>query len=94
MINCQWKATLGYEYMRGSNTFNVAPSPSGADWSLLPSLSDVIVETNRWTAGLDYDASANTNVYFRYIYYGYRDIGGGLDTGTANMFLAGASVLW
>lgn len=94
-INARWALTAGYEYMRGSNTFNVAPSPvPGVDWSLLPSLSDVIVETNRVTAGVDYKPSKHTDVYFRYIFYGYNDISSGLDTGTANMFLAGASVLW
>ena len=94
-INALWALTAGYEYMRGSNTFNVAPSPvPGVDWSLLPSLSDVIVETNRVTAGVDYKPSKHTDVYFRYIFYGYNDISSGLDTGTANMFLAGASVLW
>jgi len=93
-LNCQWKATAGWEYVRGSNSFSMSPSTAGADWSQLGSMSDVEVETNRWTLGLDYEPTARTDVYVRYIYYDYRDIGSGLDSGVANMILGGASVVW
>ncbi len=84
----------GYEWNRGKNFFNVPPSPSGADWSLLPSLSDVVVETQRVTTGIDWQPYHNTNLYARYILYDYDDIGQGLYSGTANMFLAGATRTW
>lgn len=84
----------GYEYDRGTNTFVVPPSPAGADWSLLPSLSDVIVETQRLTAGIDYQPMRNTDLYFRYIFFDYNDISSNLYSGTSNMFLAGATRTW
>jgi hypothetical protein len=84
----------GYEFNRGTNTFDVPPSPAGADWSLLPSFADVIVETQRVTTGLDWQPYRDTNVYFRYIYYDYEDISAGLYSGTAHMALAGATRTW
>lgn len=84
----------GYEWNHGSNVFAVPPSPAGADWSLLPSLSDVIVETNRITAGMDWQPYCNVNFYARYIYFDYDDISSGLDSGFTHMFLAGTTVNW
>jgi hypothetical protein len=85
---------FGYEWNRGSNAFAVPPSPVGADWSLLPFLSDVIVETQRFTAGTDWQPRRNMNLYLRYILFDYDDLATGLDTGTAHMALAGGSVIW
>lgn len=84
----------GYEYDRGTNTFEVPPSPAGADWSALPGLAGVIVETQRVTAGLDWQPYRNTNFYLRYIFFDYDDISGGLYSGTTNMALAGATRTW
>ena len=84
----------GYEYDRGTNTFEVPPSPAGANWSALPSLADVIVETQRLTAGIDYQPMRNTDLYFRYIFFDYNDISSNLYSGTSNMFLAGATRTW
>jgi hypothetical protein len=99
--NYAWSACLqlvgGYEWVRGSNTFTVPTSPhaaDGVDWSALPSLADVIVETQRLTAGVDWQPYRNTNVYFRYIFYDYDDISSGLYSGTAHMALAGATRTW
>ncbi len=84
----------GYEYDRGTNTFVVPPSTAGADWSLLSSLADVIVETQRVTVGIDWQPMSRTNLYFRYVYYDYNDISSSLYSGTSNMFLAGATRTW
>jgi hypothetical protein len=84
----------GYEWNRGNNVFGVPPSPVGADWSLLPSLSDVIVETQRLTAGADWQPRPNMNLYMRYILFDFDDISSGLGTGTAHMALAGGTVVW
>jgi hypothetical protein len=84
----------GYEYNRGTNVFAVPPSPAGADWSLLPFFADVIVETQRITAGVDWQPHKHTNVYLRYIYFDYADISAGLTSGTAHMALAGATRTW
>ncbi len=85
----------GYEWDRGENFFGVPPSPNpGVDWSLLPYLSDVSVETQRITAGFNWQPYHDMNVYFRYVYYDFQDISSGLYSGTANMFLAGATRTW
>lgn len=85
----------GYEWDRGSNTFRVPPSEDpGVNWSLLPSLSDVIVETNRVTAGVDWQPYTYMNWYFRYILFDYDDLSSGQDTGVTHMALGGATVNW
>lgn len=84
----------GYEYDRGTNTFVVPPSPAGADWSQLPSFADVVVETQRLTAGIDYQPARNMNLYFRYVYFDWSDLSAGLYSGTSHMFLTGATRTW
>ena len=84
----------GYEWNRGSNVFSVPQSPVGADWSLLPLLSDVIVETNRVTAGFDWQPYHDMNVFTRYVLFDYDDISDGLTSGTAHMVLVGATRTW
>ena len=87
----------GYEWNRGSNSFGVPTSPHAADgvnWSLLPSLSDVVVETNRVTAGVDWQPYPYMNLYCRYILFDYNDLSSGQDTGITHMALGGASVNW
>lgn len=84
----------GYEWDRGSNAFRLPALQDGADWSLLPSLSDVIVETNRVTAGVDWQPHRHMDIYFRYIYFDYGDVSSGLSSGTSHMALAGAGINW
>jgi hypothetical protein len=83
----------GYEWNWGDNSFDVAPSPSGADWSLVPFLADVKVITNRFTAGVDWQTSPTLNTYARYILFDYDDVAADLDSGTAHMFLVGAALI-
>jgi len=86
--------TAGYEWDHGTNIFSVPASPAGADWSLLPSLADVIVETQRATLGADWQPYDNVVVFARYVYYDWNDISAGLESGTAHMALGGASISW
>ena len=96
--NYAWTSTVtltaGYEWDHGTNTFIVPPSPAGADWSLLPSLADVEIETQRATMGADWQPYDNLVVFARYVYYDWNDISAGLESGTAHMALGGASILW
>ncbi len=81
------------EWDRGSNVFSVPPSPAGADWSALPSFSDVIVETTRINLGIDHEFGPSANGYFRYVHFDYDDLSDGFNTGTTNMFLVGLTML-
>jgi hypothetical protein len=84
----------GYEWNHGTNNFTVPPSPVGANWSQLPSLSDVNVETQRATLGADFQPYRNTSLYARYVLYDWNDIAANFDSGTANMFLFGGTMTW
>ncbi len=83
----------GIEWNRGDNIFSVPPSPAGADWSLLPFLSDVIVETTRINMGVDHQLGPAMSSYFRYVHFDYEDQSVNFNSGTANMFLAGFTLL-
>jgi predicted porin len=95
--NYAWTPTTqlvgGFEWDRGSNVFSVPPSPAGANWSALPSFSDVIVETTRINVGIDHEFTPAMNAYFRYVYFDYEDESSDYGSGTANMFLAGLTML-
>jgi hypothetical protein len=84
----------GVEWDRGNNSFSVPPSTTGADWSQLPIYSDVIVETIRIKAGIDYEIRSGIGCYFRYNYFDYADLGQNLYSGTANFFLAGVNAIY
>jgi hypothetical protein len=84
----------GYEWVSGTNVFSVPPSPAGANWSALPTFSDIDVDTQRWTAGMDWTAYRNMTVYFRYIYFDFNDAANGFEDGTAHMALAGTDYIW
>lgn len=81
----------GFEWGRGNNAFSVPPSVAGADWSALPSFSDVIVETRRINVGLDHQFRPSFGSYFRYIHFDYEDESEDFNSGTADMFLGGVS---
>jgi hypothetical protein len=85
----------GVEWDRGTNFFGVPPSPNpGVDWSLLPFLSDVVVETTRLTTGVNWQPYNDTNLYLRYVFFDYNDISSNLNSGTTHMVLAGATRTW
>jgi hypothetical protein len=87
----------GYEFNRGSNTFDIPLSPhaaDGVDWSTVEEVADVIVETHRVTAGVDWQPYRDMNVYLRYIFFDYDDISADVTSGTAHMVLAGATRTW
>lgn len=93
--NYAWTSSVqlvgGLEWNRGNNRFSVPASPAGADWSLLPSFSDVLVETTRINAGIDYRLGPMVDCYFRYVLFDYEDKSELFNSGTAHMFLAGVS---
>jgi hypothetical protein len=84
----------GYEWVSGTNAFSVPPSPAGANWSALPFFSDINVDTQRFTAGMDWRAYRDMSVYFRYIYFDYNDAASGFEDGTTHMALAGTDYIW
>jgi hypothetical protein len=85
----------GYEFNRGSDTFNIPPSPHpGVDWTTVEQVADVIVETNRVSTGLDWQPYCDMNVYVRYIFFDYNDISADLYSGTTHMALLGATRTW
>jgi hypothetical protein len=85
----------GYEFNYGTNTFDIPPSPHpGVDWATVEQVADVIVETHRVTAGVDWQLYRDMNVYLRYIFFDYDDISANLTSGTAHMVLAGATRTW
>jgi hypothetical protein len=99
--NYAWSAKVrlisGYEFNRGSNTFDIPASPhaaNGVDWTTVEQVADVIVETHRVTAGVDWMPYCDMNVYVRYILFDYGDISANLTSGTAHMVLAGATRTW
>jgi hypothetical protein len=84
-----------YEFNRGSNTFDIPPSPNpGVDWTTVEQVADVIVETHRVSTGFDWQPYRDMNVYARYILFDYNDISANLYTGTAHMALIGATRTW
>ncbi len=83
----------GVEWDRGSNVFSVPLSPAGADWSALPSFSDVLVETTRIHLGVDHEFRPSMNAYLRYVHFDFEDFSEDYNSGTANMILAGLTML-
>ena len=79
----------GFAFVRGNNQFSSPAIPYD-----LSQFSAVIVETTRWTAGLDYQLSSATDFYFRYQFFDYDDRSQDLDSGAANMFLAGVDAVF
>jgi hypothetical protein len=64
------------------------------DWTLLPSLSDVVVETNRVTVGADYLLRDWVTVFFRYNSFEYADFAGSGNSGTLHALLGGMSAVF
>ncbi len=79
----------GFEFVRGSNGFLTPGIPYS-----LSEFSDVLVETTRWTAGLDYQLSSGADLYFRYQFFDFEDKSQGINSGTANMFLTGLQAIY
>ncbi len=81
--------TGGFEFVRGSNIFG-----SPTLWPDLPGYSDVLVETTRWTAGIDYQIFNGMDFYFRYQFFDYEDKSVDINSGTASMILTGMSAIF
>ena len=90
------KLVGGYEWNHGTNAFTNPISTTGANWSLgdgLASYSDVLVETQRWTAGVDWEPYRNISLYSRYNYFDYNDLSANLTSGAAHMLLTGVTYI-
>ncbi|MCA9170657.1 MAG: hypothetical protein KDB23_23425, partial [Planctomycetales bacterium] len=72
------------DWVRGHNSFD--PISGFGD---LPALSDVIVETTRFTTGIDHAIGPNSSVYLRYQLMDYDDKSDGFVGGTIKMLLVG-----
>jgi len=79
----------GYEFVRGSNIAE-APSP----YADIPALSNVVVETSRFTAGVDYQLHQGIGCYLRYQFFDYEDRTQSFNSGTSDMLLFGADALY
>lgn len=58
-------------------------------WPDLPAYSDVIVNTKRYTGGLDWYANDRVSAYMRYVYEDYDDASLAYVSGSVHMFLGG-----
>lgn len=99
--------TGSVEWVRGKNRFDSPSpdpydlSPTGTpgfpvtpDWSDLPDYSDVLVQTTRVSAGVDWQLTCSVTSYFRYIYFDYEDKSVDRNSGTAHMFLGGLAATY
>lgn len=91
----------GYEWVRGDDRIgsqNLAligkGQPGAQPWTDLPGYSQVLVYTQRITAGVDWRPRDRLSVYFRYILFDYEDKPTTFNSGTAHMFLGGCSYVW
>ena len=93
----------GLEWVRGRNSF-FAPSPATAvddagnpvtpDWSGLGRNSDVVVQTTRFSVGVDYELRRGMATYFRYNHFNYDDRSGNAGTGSSHLFLTGLTAMY
>ena len=81
------------EFTRSKARFD---DPSLPDLTLtyLPGASDVITETTRFNAGLNYRLRAGMDCYFHYDFYDWNDKAGNGESGTAHMLLGGLAATY
>ena len=63
-------------------------------WPDLPTYSDVIVNTTRYTGGVDWLFGEHVSAYMRYVYEDYDDASLALVSGSAHMFLGGLAGIY
>ena len=80
-------ATL--DLVHGKNAFDRL-----ARWVDLKYYSDVLVQTTRFMAGIDYELGPRANCYFRYQLFDYDDESEFFDSGTAEMLLFGGTAVF
>ncbi|MCA9192252.1 MAG: hypothetical protein KDB03_10830 [Planctomycetales bacterium] len=83
----------GFEWSQGSNSFFTPASTAGANWSSLPTYSNVNVQTRRVNLGVDHQIRPNVGTYFRYSHFDYEDVSAPLNSGTLDLFLSGLSIV-
>jgi hypothetical protein len=90
-ITPRLRFNAGFEWNSGTNVWTAPTSTTGADWSALPSYSNVIAETWRYNAGFDFLWRKSFNWFLRYNYFEYDDKTVNSNSGTLQTLLAGAS---
>lgn len=63
-------------------------------WPDLPEYFDVVVNKTRLNAGIDFWLRDGISAYFRYLFDEYEDKSVGYNSGTAHLFLAGATAVF
>ncbi|MFV2066322.1 MAG: hypothetical protein ACC645_05030, partial [Pirellulales bacterium] len=81
--------TGAFQFVRARNSFAQTPL-----WPDLSQYSNVVVETTRWSAGLDYLLRRGMSCYVRYQYFDYSDETESFNSGTANMLLGGIDAVF
>ncbi len=77
------------EWVESFNGFDEPLPPGGQDFQFLPGASDVLTETTRLSAGVDYWLRDGITCYFVYNYYNWDDKAGNNETGRISYFLTG-----
>ncbi len=83
----------GLEFARSSAIFD-DPSIPNLDLTYLPGASDVLTETTRFNAGMNYRLSHGMDCYLHYNFYDWNDKAGNGESGTAHMFLGGLAAAY
>ena len=98
---------FGYQYVRGSNTFNMMASPSfysttgqvpppfaNSTYGDLAQFSSAIVDTTKITAGISWRVRPKMTVSFHYDFFDYVDEVVNANSGIAHQFNANFSYVW
>lgn len=88
-LNSCWTLVGGYEYLRSRD----AADPF-QPWPDVVDLFDVLVERRRITAGADWIVRDGISAYIRYVFLDYEDKTMAWNSGSAHMFLAGATAFF
>ncbi len=77
------------EWVESFNGFDEPIPPGGQDFQYLPGASDVLTETTRLSAGVDYWLRDGISCYVVYNYYDWDEKAGNNESGTISYFLTG-----
>lgn len=82
----RWTLSGSVQFVWALNTFDPLES-----WPDLPEYSRVLVNTRRYTSGIDWSANRWATAYLRYMFEDYDDGSAPYNSGSAHMVLAGLS---
>ena len=84
----------GIFFTDGLNVFTVPQSQTGANWSTMPTYSNVLAQSIRYQGGFDYKFTRNISSYFRVNVFDYLDKSQGIGSGTAFYFMGGLTAVF